>query len=199
MNTRDYKQFAPDEVYHIYNRGHNKQDIFLSNADYVGFLNRLAILVGRKNPDEAKYRLTPFDPSDFSILAYVLLPNHYHLLIKQNNDVTIDRLIAKLATSYAKEFNLKNKREGGVFRSKFRAKHCGDEKYFLTLSAYIHLNPPNPLEYKYSSIHEYKSGNFMICDPATLSSYYKSYKEYERFLKPYIKSLQNRDFEDMLS
>jgi putative transposase len=140
MNTRDYKQYGKGEYYHIYNRGNLKADIFLDDEDYKSFLFRL-----QRNlfPEEdfSKIRTQKLPANCFSLVAYCLMPNHYHLLIRQNTDLPTSKLITKICTSYAKYFNKKYDRVGHLFQDKFRQALVDNDSYLLWLSAYIHQNP----------------------------------------------------------
>lgn len=175
MRYRDYKNFRPDNYYHIYNRGNNKQDIFLEPADYFQFIKRIKIILQQ---DINQTRLTqssikPLPKNSFVIIAYCLMQNHFHFLIRQNSNIGINRLISKLCTSYAIYFNKKYGRVGRVFQDKFKAKHIDDERYLLHLTAYIHNNPNSPLNYKFSSFNEYIGViNNKITDSQTILSYF---------------------------
>lgn len=175
MRYRDYKNFRPNNYYHIYNRGNNKQDIFLEPADYFQFIKRIKIILQQ---DINQTRLTqssikPLPKNSFVIIAYCLMQNHFHFLIRQNSNIGINRLISKLCTSYAIYFNKKYGRVGRVFQDKFKAKHIDDERYLLHLTAYIHNNPNSPLNYKFSSFNEYIGViNNKITDSQTILSYF---------------------------
>lgn len=86
MKGRDYKEFVPQNCYHVYNRGNNKKDIFLSDSDYIQFLKRLKLALGLL-PGYDKLAIEPFPVGSFSMLAYCLMPNHYHFLVRQNSEV----------------------------------------------------------------------------------------------------------------
>lgn len=75
------------------------------------------------------------------ILCYVIMPDHYHLLIKELKDSGITNFIRKCNISIAKYINIKNNRRGTLFESRFQSKHIDSNEYLLHLSVYIHLNP----------------------------------------------------------
>lgn len=81
-----------------------------------------------------------------SVLAWCLMPNHYHLLIKQLQDGGISLFMAKLAVGYAGYVNRKYERSGHLFQGPFKAKPIDRESYFLHISRYIHLNPVDLIE-----------------------------------------------------
>jgi putative transposase len=144
MNYRDYKIFFKDGVYHIFNRGVARQGTFLDDRDYELFLRRLKEQVlGEPIPVQAKtsYRRKVFQPGMFAVLAYCLMPNHFHIVVKQLTDVPVSELFLRVLTGYGKVFNLKYERVGPVFQDRFKAVAVMTDEQLLWLSAYIHQNP----------------------------------------------------------
>lgn len=77
-----------------------------------------------------------------SIVAWCLMPNHFHLFVKQNEDGGISKFLQRVTTGYTMFFNIKQKRQGALFSGTFKSKHVGDDEvYFRHLFSYIHLNP----------------------------------------------------------
>lgn len=150
MRDRDYKVFRPGHYYHVFNRGNNKQSIFLENRDYANFLKRLKFVLGLIPVNRAQTRIRPLPYGAFSIISYCLMPNHFHFLIRQNSDIGIDKLIQKVSTSYVSYFNKQYSRVGGLFQDQFKAKLVDNDSYAKYVSAYIHNNPSD-LGYDYSS------------------------------------------------
>ena len=130
--------------YHVFNRGVNKQPIFLSERDYLFFLKKLKEL-------KKKY--------DHSIYCVCLMPNHFHISI-QTRKSPISKIMSSLTTSYSMYFNRTYKRVGPVFQNRFKSILIENNEYFLKLSQYIYLNPvsaglvSDPMLYKFSSIRE---------------------------------------------
>lgn len=199
MRYRDYKEFRDNSIYHIFNRGNNKQLIFLDEQDYNQFLKRLCLCLGivydfrwqgfslPSNTD--RIRIKPLPKNSFSILVYCLMPNHFHFMIKQNSNIGIDRLILKLCTSYAIYFNRKYNRVGTAFQDAFKAKLVDNDAYAMRLSAYIHANPSKPFSYKYSSLSEYINGDKGITDTSfILSLFDNNRKKYQTYVEQYILS-----------
>jgi putative transposase len=167
MNARDYKLFRSGYFYHVYNRGNHKDEIFLDNQDYIQFEKRLRLVlnvaktpfVGQRESlpvmASSRLRIRPLSTDAFTIVSYCFMPNHFHFLIKQNTNLGINHLIAKLCTSYVKYFNSKYEKVGHLFQDAFKAKLVDSESYLTYLSAYIHTNPLNPMDYKYSSFQDY--------------------------------------------
>ncbi len=205
MNSRDYKKLRKDCYYHIYNRGNNKQSIFLEPPDYHNFLKRLLICLDTKSQKEfptkrqrgsfveRSLRITPLPPNAFSILAYCLMPNHYHFLIKQNSDIGIDRLISKVCSSYAWYFNRKYSHVGNIFQDHFKAKLVENDAYLTYLSAYIHNNPKSPINYPFSSFKDYLSSKkISLCDTNEILRYFEQDPiRYKKFVLNFSK--QNKD------
>ena len=112
-------------IYHITARGNERSDIFRDDGDKKKFLEKLEELV---------------EVHHVQVYAYVLMTNHYHLLIETPLG-NISRFMQQLNTSYTMYFNVKHNRVGHVFSGRYKAKVvCGDE-YLLALTRYIHLNP----------------------------------------------------------
>lgn len=118
--------FAKDCFYHIFNRGNNKNPIFFSQADYSRFLEKLK-----------EYK----DQLGISLISYCLLPNHFHLELRQNTDIPLSYFLGRLLNSYARYLGIKYELIGHIFQGRFKAKLIENESYFLQLSRYIHLNP----------------------------------------------------------
>ena len=143
--------FVPGEHYHVFSRGVEKRKIFQERRDYLRFLALLYIL----NQKE-QFHLSNFlkrdkrkvddvfekkrDSQLVSILAYSLMPNHFHLLIRENEEGGISKFMGKLLTAYSMYFNIKNERSGPLFVRPFRSSHAENDTHFRHLFSYIHLN-----------------------------------------------------------
>jgi REP element-mobilizing transposase RayT len=168
MNNRDYKNFAAGQIYHLYNRGVGKMDIFTDEEDKKFFLYRIW---ENFYPELARLRIkstkasTPrrkYLPSNsFDLISYCLMPNHFHLLVKQNTELPLSHLISKICTGYSKYFNKKYSRVGSLFQDQFKAVRVESNEQLLWLSLYIHNNPfksgitDDPINYEWSSLLEY--------------------------------------------
>ena len=138
--------------YHVMMRGINRQKIFDSDEDcrkFIEIIHSLKQRPGAGNSD-----------SDWMILAYALMTNHFHLLVKEV-DVTIGVLVKKIAGAYVKYYNRKNRRDGHLFKERFKSEPCEDDDYFMTLLRYIHQNPvkarmvKDVADYEFTSWHEF--------------------------------------------
>lgn len=154
------RHFTEGGIFHIYNRGVEKRDIFLDEQDYAVFLHLL------------KYYLSPIDSNNihpllefqnFSIvrprplaniekeielIAFCLMPNHFHLIIRQISIDGITKLLRRIATTYAMYFNRRYKRVGYLFQGPYKAASVDTDSYLLHLSRYIHQNPYDLVGYK---------------------------------------------------
>lgn len=147
-------QFSVGEFYHIYNRGNDKRNIFLDDADRRRFV-KLLFLCNGTNP--VIFKTIPATHlflfkrglQCVDIGAYCLMPNHFHLLVKEKMENGISNFMKKLSTAYSMYFNLKNRRTGKLFEGVFKAKHIRDDEHLKYLHAYIHLNPIKLLEPKW--------------------------------------------------
>ncbi len=153
--------FTNNQIYHVYNRGVDKRKVFLDEQDYFRFIHDLFEFndeapalniyyklltsqsyevelrkIGRGKGAERKRRKLLVE-----ILAFCLMPNHYHLLVRQRADKGVVNFMQKLGTGYTNYFNKKNKRAGVLFQGKFKAILVNQESHFIHLPHYIHLNP----------------------------------------------------------
>jgi len=142
------KQYVENGVYHVYNRGVEKRTIFLDDRDYKTFLYFLKqYLTEEDDPvkDPTNYKGRTFVRRSFvgriELLAYCLMPNHFHLLIKQKGENDLKEFMQCLATSYSLYFNDRYERVGSLFQGRYKGVLVRDDNYLLHLSRYIHLNP----------------------------------------------------------
>ena len=169
------KQYLENGFYHIYNRGVEKRDIFKDEQDYKVFLSYLKNYLESISEKELKKALidasfsekdkilTKISLSNFSneinLLAFCLMPNHFHLLIKQRSERGIESFMQSLGTRYVMYFNKRNKRVGGLFQGTYKAVLVETDEQLLHLSRYIHANPSDMgvslVEYPYSSLKAY--------------------------------------------
>jgi len=157
-------QFTQDQIYHIYNRGVEKRKIFLDKQDYLRFIHNLFTLnneniitnnsydfSNKLNKNESKSRKLLVE-----ILAFTLMPNHFHLLLRQKENNGIVKFMQKLGTGYSMYFNQKNKRVGGLFQGRFKAVIIDNDAHFWHIPTYIHLNPLSLMIYRGSTSINYK-------------------------------------------
>jgi len=146
----------------------DKRDIFTNKDELYFFLKQLkelnsidtsnALRMRRKENRELKNPYT--DEKLISIVAYCLLPNHFHLLLKQESENGIAKFMHRLCSSYVKVFNQKHNRSGSLFQGRFKAKHINGYYALPSVSTYVNLNyKHHKIEPKHqlvkSSIFEY--------------------------------------------
>ncbi|MDO8658991.1 MAG: transposase [Candidatus Parcubacteria bacterium] len=146
--------FVTGEYYHIYNRGIDKRIIFKSYKDYERFIMllfvsntqmqsfRLDNLINQQHKTFEEILILDKDEPLVSVGAWCLMPNHFHLLIRQEVDGGITKFMRKLGVAYSMFFNIKYQRTGALFGGLFKSKLIGvDDNYMRELFGYIHLNP----------------------------------------------------------
>ncbi len=160
------KTYVEDSYYHLYNRGVEKRSIFLDETDYATFLHLLKIYLSP--PAKSVELLTRTDLvnprpigsvwEEVELIAFCLMPNHFHLLIRQKTRNGMTKLMRRVSTTYSLYFNSRYRREGTLFQGRYKAALIDSEEYLLHLSRYIHLNPLELVKsesafsrYKYSS------------------------------------------------
>jgi putative transposase len=195
-----------NQFYHVLNRGVGSQPIFLNKRDYQRmwesafyYQNKKPVLsyshflrLPTKQRDEFLERLQAQSKFLVEIIALCLLPNHFHLLLKQVKDNGISLFMANLTNSYTRYFNTKNERIGHLFQGKFKAVMIETDEQLLHVSRYIHLNPYssylvrnlNKLDiYSYSSLPEYlgiSSANFF--QKEIILDQFKNISAYKKFV-----------------
>jgi putative transposase len=144
-------KFSVDEYYHVYNRGVEKRKIFLDKSDKERFVQLLFLSNSTKAFEFRKIKDFSFEKTEreepyVAIGAYCLMPNHFHLLVREIVPGGISIFMGKLLTAYSKYFNQKYKRKGCLFESTFQAQYVDNDNYLKYLFAYIHLNPIKLIE-----------------------------------------------------
>jgi putative transposase len=149
------KIYLEHSFYHVYNRGVNKQAVFLDNEDYAVFLNLFKRYLSDEPVNDNKGREYPWLHNDIELLAFCLMPNHFHALIYQIDPEAMTKLLKAITTTYSMYFNKKYKRLGPLFQNRFRAVLVMNDSYLDHISRYIHLNPKHYKEWPYSSLPFY--------------------------------------------
>ena len=145
--------FLVGETYHAYTRGVEKRIVFEDRKDY----QRMQLLLYLCNSDKSVHMQNLFTKHKgeplikmfeekrsetlVEVIAYSLMPNHIHLLLKEKIEGGISRFMLKLMTAYSMYFNTKNERSGPLFTRPFRSKHVDSDEYLRWLFSYILLNP----------------------------------------------------------
>ncbi len=170
------KPYVADGYYHVYNRGVNKLDIFFDDQDYRVFLHLLKYYLSpiqnltsvhpiAEIADMKLLRPRPLAnlETEVDLVAYCLMPNHFHLMLKQHTIDGMTKLLRRISTTYAMYINKRHKRVGYLFGGSYKAVLIDNDAYLLHLSRYIHRNPidlhemtgRHPVTYPYSSYAYY--------------------------------------------
>lgn len=187
--------FSNGYYYHVYNRGSEKRPIFESRRDYQRFLKTLIYyqIEGPKPKFSHFSLLSPFklDPSKkiVEIVAYCLMPNHFHILLKQTKEHGITEFMSKFSNSYTKYYNVKYNRVGPLLQGEFKSVIIEGNEQLIHVSRYIHLNPlisgliKDLIQYDWSSYPEYlDNSSTKISSPQDVLVFFKNPLEYQQFL-----------------
>ncbi len=201
--------FANGEIYHIFNRGVEKRPIFTDKREYNRALEtlryylfanipvRFSKYLQIKSEERTKliHRLYMENKKIVDILAFSLLPNHFHLLLRQVEKGGITRFMTNFSNSYTKYFNAKNERVGPLLQGLFKAVHAETDEQFLHLTRYIHLNPvlsfivdiERLADYPYSSFREYlNEGAHTLSSASVALGYFNSRDDYYSFVRDQV-------------
>lgn len=196
--------------YHLYNRGVDKRIIFLDDFDRQRFIEalRLARLLGSPplswlkrqiklgniSPKELEKLEEKYGPPLLDIVSYSLMPNHFHLQVKEPKEGGVTTFFRKLGTSYAMYFNIKHKRTGRLFESQYKFVLIETDEQLIHLSRYIHINPvkSSKIDISLKSLKTYpwtSLPDFLgirkqpFCNPSEVTNFFKSPDDYWKFLK----------------
>ena len=211
--------FSFGEFYHIYNRGVEKRVIFLDEYDYNRFILQLYLCNNTEPVDlgdllrQGRSLSEIFDLKKEDTLvdigAWCLMPNHFHILIKEKTENGISTFMKKLLTSYSMYFNRKYHRKGSLFEGLFKAKHLDYDQYLKYQFTYIHLNPIGIIDsgwkekhigdkkkaelflnnYKYSSFRDYlgeKRSEGKILNIGAFPEYFETVLDFKEMIKEWI-------------
>lgn len=186
--------FVNGQFYHIYNRGSEKRPIFESSRDYQRFLKSMRYyqLEGPKPKFSHFSPTSPIQPDPtkkiVEINAFCLMPNHFHLLLKQTKEGGITEFVSKLSNSCTKFYNTKYKRVGPLLQGEFKAVLVESDEQLVHISRYIHLNPLTSFlvkhldQYQWSSYKEYINNTAGLCAKDEVLGYFKNPQDYQQFI-----------------
>ena len=193
---------ATGHIYHIFNRGVNKGNIFFEEGDYKRFI-RVAVhyLTSKRTFSHSGLIKTGSDTGSpksdpvseiekkVQVLAYCLMPNHFHFLIKQIAHKGITWYMQHLGNSYSHYVHTKHKRVGPLFEGRFKNVLVQSDEQFIHVSRYIHLNPlvsglvSGLDDYNWSSYLRYVNDiEDSLCDPEPVLALFKSKEDYKQFV-----------------
>ncbi|MDO8471195.1 MAG: transposase [bacterium] len=198
-------KIAPGEYYHIFNRAVNKQTIFHDTKDYFRFLFLILYFqspiifqqLGRLVKDFVLSRALDIQDEvakkrTIELVAFCIMPNHFHLIVKELEEGGIATYMQRALTAYSKYYNTKYEKSGHVFQGPYGAVHVGNNRQLLHLSAYIHRNPREISkwfnkedQYEWSSYQDYigdnRWGDLLLLD--IVLGQFKDKKKYHGFVR----------------
>lgn len=214
-------RFTQGNYYHICNRSNNESSIFLDGRDYSRFLFFIIAYqapisfynIGRQSSYFIKYSQFNMSKETISRImneriaelnSFTIMPNHFHLLIREKTDngIGISRYLQRIQTGYAKYFNAKYKKRGHLFQSVFRAIPVETNEQLLYLSAYIHRNPretiewrDRELEYPWSSCQDFIKNNRWgeLLKPDVILNQFSDTNSYREFIEMSTAKSQSKE------
>lgn len=197
--------FSFGEFYHLYNRGVDKRIIFNEKQDYHRFVallylanskESIKLWSNKQDLNSKELFISRETESLVEIGCYCLMPNHFHILLKEKTEGGISVFMQKISTAYTMYFNNKNERTGSLFQGTFKSEHVTSDEYLKYLFSYIHLNPVKLIypEWKERGILDFsKIKKF-------LEGYkYSSYLDYQAEDRPQAHILDKLGFPDYFS
>lgn len=191
------KIFVENGYYHIFNRGVEKRVIFIDDTDYRTFLYFIKYYLAP--PDKKDIKMTKRSLyKEVDLLSYCLMPNHFHLLLKQHSQDGMTKFVRAISTNYVCYFNIRYQRVGTLFQGKYKAVLVDNDPYLLHVSRYIHLNPR-----KLDRVGPWKGSDPLSSYPYSSYGYYLGLKSAE-WIKPpeilnYFQSARKINLQDFLS
>jgi len=177
-------QHYAGQYYHVYNRGVNRQPIFANQENYHFLLRRVKQFL-------PLYQI--------SIIAYSLMPTHYHFLIEVHKEGCLAPFIQRLFNSYSQAFNRQQARSGTLFAGRAKSILVDKSEYVYELVRYIHLNPviaglvTTPEEWRFSNYLEWiDARNEGLFDPEFRELFFSSAQEYKNFVFSDIQDAMER-------
>ncbi|MBI2601393.1 transposase [Candidatus Daviesbacteria bacterium] len=192
------------EIYHVFNRGINRQPTFITKGDYlraqvsINFYRFLRpptslskFLKLDNDRQEDMWKLLQQTKRSVEILSYCLMPNHFHFLLKQIEENGISKFMGNLQNSYTKYFNTKNDRDGSLFLDQFKAVRVETDEQLIHLTRYIHLNPHTGYviksleelgKYPWSSFPDFLKEEGQFVDVNFALSFFGSSEKYKKFV-----------------
>ena len=193
--------FANGEYYHLFNRGVERRLVFTNKREFLRAVDLVNFYRFDKPPlryskflalsEELKPNfLASLDEKIVEVIAFCLMGNHFHFLVKQVRDNGISKFMANFMNSYTKYFNTKYQRVGPLFQGAFKAVHIESDEQLLHLSRYIHLNPVSSFmvksdqlkDYQWSSYPDYTGiADVNFVDSRPVMNFFKKPINYEEF------------------
>lgn len=194
--------FANGEYYHLFNRGVERRPVFTNKREF----SRAVDLVNFYRFDKPSLRYSKFlalseeqklnflaslNERIVEIIAFCLMGNHFHFLVKQARDNGVSKFMANFMNSYTKYFNTKYQRVGPLFQGAFKAVHIESDEQLLHVSRYIHLNPVSGFKVKPDELKDYQWSSYPsyigvsdlnLIDKDIVMDFFKKPVKYEEFV-----------------
>lgn len=207
-------QLVNESCYHVLNRGVASQKVFNCKRDYYQFIDRMDYYRNNNLPmGFAQLMNLPLRiksdllnqleiKKDFliDIIAFCLMPNHFHLLLKQKINNGISKFLSNLSNSFTRYYNVKHKRIGTLLQGRFKAVLVKSDEQLIHLSRYIHSNPYSAglvetlselKRYPYSSLAEFISIRKGFCKPDIVIGQFADKNAYWYFIGDHADYQQN--------
>ncbi|NSW54140.1 MAG: transposase [Anaerolineae bacterium] len=172
-------QFQTGGIYHLYNRGNNGKTIFPDHDHFVS-CERLMRRYAKQQ--------------DILLLAYVLMPNHYHFLVQQQGATPVSRWLYTIFKSYTQHVNTNDSYSGTLFEGRFHARQVINEQYLVRAALYIHSNPvkdgfvEHPEDWHYSNYRDWGGENpVSVC-----RHFFRSGEDYRQTMQRYLEIVRDQ-------
>ena len=234
--SHNQRQIEVGTICHVLNRGVDKRDIFMNERDRFRFVHDL-FEFNDEAPASEIVNINYFFKKDYSviarpnverrprerlvdILAFCLMPNHYHLMLREKIAGGITRFMKKLNMGYARYFNEKYKRSGALFQGRFKSVIVTNQAHFTFLPYYIHLNPLDLAtpEWRERSLKNFKKAwNFLnnyrwsshldycgqknfpsVTQRNFLTSFFEGSKQYENSIREWLENLELENIKEII-
>lgn len=202
--------FSNGYIYHVFNRGIDRRSVFTGFREFSRAQELIKYYLCKDTPvSYSKFLQQPKeireqviqqmkrDEKLVNVLAYCLMPNHFHFMLQQNSDRGIPKFISNFTNAYTRYFNTKHGRTGPMFEGIFKAVLVESDEQLIHLSRYVHLNPvvssiineDQLSNYKWSSYHQYisKSDDDGYINTSLVLSMFKSKDKYKEFVLDQVK------------
>lgn len=204
MSSQRKTVLANEQIYHVFNRGVERRTIFTNKREYDRALETLKyyqyqnppvrfsrfFVSDPKNKDKILSQINSDNNKLVEIISFCLMPNHFHLLLKQIAENGISIFLANFTNSYTKYFNTKHQRSGSLVQGPFKAVYIESDEQLIHVSRYMHLNPvasftiqeQGLLNYKWSSLRGYLNLEESFCSKGIILNQFKSVDQYKDFV-----------------
>jgi putative transposase len=195
-----------EEYYHLFNRGVEKRTTFLDDRDYLRFLEIVEYYLNPTPPISFSQRDRLYHEPDIQhrvldirfenlidVVAYCLMPNHFHFLVRVNIEGGLETWIRRVANSYTRSFNVRYDRVGPLFQGPYKLVHVTTNEQLLHVSRYMHLNPvvakltTAPAAWRWSSMKVYLGEEQPgWLKPEIITQQFRSPPGYRSFVEDYV-------------